>query len=241
MTDDDRALFILWRRREDGALPIEQLTETARVAFDDVALEMTAAIERLVAAGHLRGTDDGWELTESGGDVARPAAKRVITDHLALIDQLDTQVAALENDLVLTPEQDAAVRLLKTIPGVGPVIATTIVAEIGDVRRFNSPKALCNWAGLTPRIRSSAGITRHGHISKEGSPFLRNAMTQATMIASRISKRWRLVYETLSRRCGKKAARVAVARRLLTVVYYMLKRNEAYQENYSQSPVSRGA
>ncbi len=183
-----------------------------------------------------------WLQEKLDGDLLRPAAKRVITDHLALIDQLDAQVAALENDLVLTPEQDSAVRLLKTIPGVGPVIATTIVAEIGDVWRFNSPKALCNWAGLTPRIRSSAGITRHGHISKQGSPFLRHAMTQATMIASRISKRWRLVYETLSRRSGKKAARVAVARRLLTVVYYMLKRNEPYQENYSQpSADDRGA
>jgi transposase len=182
-----------------------------------------------------------WLQDILDSDLLRPAAKRVIRDHLALIDQLGAQVAALENDLVLTPEQEAAVRLLKTIPGVGSVIATTIVAEIGNIRRFNSPKALCNWAGLTPRIRSSAGITRHGHISKEGSPFLRNAMTQTANGAVRFSKRWRLVYQNLSQRCGKKGARVAVARRLLTVVYHMLKRNEPYQEDYSQAPVNRGA
>jgi len=183
-----------------------------------------------------------WLQEILDSDLLRPAAKRVIRDHLAQIDQLDEQIASLENDLVLTPEQHAAVKLLKSMPGVGPIIATTIVAEIGDVRRFNSPKALCNWAGLTPRIRSSAGITRHGHISKEGSPFLRTAMTQATMIASRISPRWRLVYENLSKRCGKKGARVAVARRLLTVAYYMLKRNQPYQEDYSQpSAGDRGA
>ena len=137
----------------------------------------------------------------------------------------------LEKDLKLTLEQKKAAKLLKTIPGVGMIIASTIVAEIGDVQRFHSPKALCNWAGLTPRIRNSGGITRHGRISKEGSPFLRGAMTRAATVASRRSKRWYLVHESLVKRCGKKGAKVAVARRLLTIVYHMLKRNEPYQEN----------
>ena len=172
----------------------------------------------------------------------RPAAQRVILDHLARIDQLDDQISDLEQDMMLSPEQAAAVKLLKSMPGIGGVIATVIVAEIGDIQRFNSPKALCNWAGLTPRIRSSAGITRHGHISKEGSPFLRHAMTQAATGATRFSRRWSQVYRNLQPRCGKRAARVAVARRLLTVVYYMLKRHEPYQENYSQSiSASQGA
>ena len=176
------------------------------------------------------------------GDQLRFAAKRVIEDHLAIIDHLDGHIEALEKDLKFTPEQKEAVKLLKTIPGVGRIIAPTIVAEIGDIQRFHSPKALCNWAGLTPRIRSSGGITRHGRISKEGSPFLRGAMTRAATVASRRSKRWYLVHESLVKRCGKKGAKVAVARRLLTVAYHMLTRNEPYQENYGkQLPASRGA
>ena len=183
-----------------------------------------------------------WLRGMLDGELLRSAARRVIEDQLSIIDHLNGHIAALEEDLELTLGQKDAVKLLKTIPGVGMIIATMIVAEIGDIHRFHSPKALCNWAGLTPRIRSSGGITRHGRISKEGSPFLRGAMTQAATVASRRSKRWYLVHERLVNRCGKKGARVAVARRLLTVVYHMLTRNEPYQENYQQQlPASRGA
>ena len=168
------------------------------------------------------------------------AAKRVIEDHLALIDHLDDHIEALQKDITLSGEQKEAVKLLKTMPGVGKIVAATIVAEIGDIQRFHSPKALCNWAGLTPRIRSSGGYTRYGHISKEGSPFLRGAMTRAATVACRISKRWYLVHEVMVKRCGKKGAKVVVARRLLTVVYYMLKKKERYQENYNQSVENRG-
>lgn len=176
------------------------------------------------------------------GEQLRSAARRVIADHLAIIDHLGETIAALEEDLQITPEQKEAIKLLKTLPGVGQITATTMVAEIGDIQRFHAPKALCNWAGLTPRIRSSAGITRYGRISKEGSPFLRGAMTRAATVACRRSKRWYGVHEKLVKRCGKKGAKVAIARRLLTIAYHMLKRNQPYQENYGQPvPVPRGA
>ena len=73
---------------------------------------------------------------------------------------------------------------------------------------------------------------RHGKISKQGSAYLRSAMGQAAMVASRFSPRWYRVHEQLAKRCGKRGAKVAVARRLLTVIYYMLKRGQVYQENY---------
>lgn len=180
------------------------------------------------------------QLMEDGR--LRPAAMRVISEHLELIDQINKHIEAIEQDLELAPEQKTAVRLLTSIPGVGKTIAITIVAEIGDIERFHSPKALCNWAGLTPRVRNSGTVMRHGHISKEGSTFLRGAMTKAATVASRSSKRWYLVHEELLKRCGRKGAKVAVARRLLTVVYHMLTRSEPYQENYGQNQTAhRGA
>jgi len=165
-------------------------------------------------------------------ETLQPGAKRSIHDHLNLIDCLDQHVQALEDDIELTPEQNQMVRLLKTIPGVGQLTATIIVAEIGEIERFNSPKALCNWAGLTPKVRKSDKTVRHGRISKQGSAHLRAAMTRAASVASYKSKRWHRVHESLAPRCGKIAAKVAIARRLLTVVYFMLKRNEPYQEDY---------
>lgn len=162
----------------------------------------------------------------------RPTAKRVIGDNLTLIDHLDEQVAALEADLTLNDDQKKDASLLKTMPGVGQLIATTILAEIGGIQRFNSPKALCHWAGLTPRVRISDQVVRHGRITKQGSPYLRAAMTRAANVACRISPKWCLVHARLLPRCGKTGAKVAIARRLLTVIYFMLKRQEPYQENY---------
>jgi transposase len=162
----------------------------------------------------------------------RPPAHRVIADQLTLVDQLTAQIDALEADLSLTPAQQQALQLLQTMPGVGSVTATIILAEIGHIQRFNSPKALCNWAGLTPRVRKSDQVVRHGRISKQGSPYLRAAMTRTAAIASRISPKWYRIHEKMRPRCGKVGAKVVVARRLLTVIFFMLTRQEPYQENY---------
>ena len=63
-----------------------------------------------------------------------------------------------------------------SMPGVGKITALTILAEIGCISRFSSAKALCNWAGLTPRVWKSDAIVRHGKISKQGPVHLRSAM-----------------------------------------------------------------
>jgi transposase len=162
----------------------------------------------------------------------RPTAQRVVADNLTLIDHLSEQIEALEADLELSAEQKQTIKLMKTMPGVGSVSAITILAEIGDIQRFNSPKALCHWAGLTPRVRQSDQVIHHGRISKQGSPYLRAAMTRAAAVASRSSRKWFRVHEKMLPRNGRKGAKVAVARRLLTVLYFMLKRQQPYQEDY---------
>jgi len=171
-------------------------------------------------------------LTETLNNV-RPSAQRVIRDNLVLIDHLNSQIEALENDLQLSAEDEKTIKLLKTMPGIGRLTAIIILAEIGDIQRFNSPKALCHWAGLTPRVRQSDAVVRHGRITKQGSPYLRAAMTRTATVASRSSKRWSSVHKKIRLRCGRTGAKVAVARRLLTVVYFMLKRQQPYLENYS--------
>jgi transposase len=164
----------------------------------------------------------------------RPTAQRVINEMLLLIDQLDEQIKALAKDIPLTEELETKAELLMSMPGIGKLNAATILGEVGDVTRFGSAKALCNWAGMTPRVHQSDSVVRHGRISKQGSRYLRSAMVRVSITACRISPRWSGVYERLARRCGWRAAKVAVARRLLTVVYYMMKRNQPYDEDYEQ-------
>ena len=177
---------------------------------------------------------EGREFLDEVLPTIRPAARRVEIGRLALIDHLNENIQVLENELKLTPEQKDKIKLLSTMPCVGRITAITILAEIGDIRRFGNPKALCNWAGLTPRVRKSDQAVHHGRISKQGSSYLRAAMTRAASVASRRSKRWYHVHEKLAPRCGRKGAKVAVARRLLTVLYFMLTRNEPYMEDYNQ-------
>jgi transposase len=172
-------------------------------------------------------------LEEVMRETLRPAAVRVIRRDLALIDHLSQQIAEIEGSLQLSSELEKQAKLLRSMPGIGRLGAIILLAEMGDFRRFKSAKALCNWAGLTPKVRSSDTYLRHGRISKQGPPLVRATMTRAATIASRRSKRWYQVHEKISLRSGRKAAKVAVARRLLTVIYYMLKHQEPYQEEIS--------
>ena len=164
----------------------------------------------------------------------RPSARQVVKDHLAMIDHLTERIHALEKNISLNEKQNHIMNILRSMPGVGRLIALIILAEIGDISRFHSPKALCSWAGLTPKVHNSDAVVQHGHITKEGSRYLRTAMVRAAMVACRVSPRWYMTHEHLALRCGRRAARVAVARRLLTVIYYMWKRDQPYQENYGQ-------
>jgi transposase len=164
----------------------------------------------------------------------RPSARQVVKDHLAMIDHLTERIRSIEKNISLNERQNHIVNILKSMPGVGRLIALILLAEIGDISRFHSPKALCSWAGLTPKVHSSDAVVQHGHITKEGSRYLRTAMVQAATTACRVSPKWYRVHEHMALRCGRRAARVAVARRLLTVIYYMWKKDQPYQENYGQ-------
>ena len=165
----------------------------------------------------------------------RLAAQPVVADNLALIAQLDERIQALLDEVALTDRQAELVQLLQTVPGEGRVIALTIVAEIGDIRRFPRAKSRCNWAGLTPRVHKRETVVRHGRIAKQGSPYLRGVLVRAAAIASRFSPRWSTVHERLVPRCGRVGAKVAVARRLLTVIYHMWTRGQPYAEDYPQA------
>jgi len=162
----------------------------------------------------------------------RPAAARAIQRDLGLIDYLTELITDIEQSIHLDPEQERMVKILRTMPGIGRLGAVILLAEIGDVQRFKSPKALCNWAGLTPRVRNSDKIIRHGRISKQGPALVRATMTRAATVAYRCSKYWYRIHDQITNHSGSKVAKVAVARRMLTVIYFMLKRQEPYQENY---------
>lgn len=102
---------------------------------------------------------------------------------------------------------------------MGPVLAAVFIAEIGDISRFHSPHQLASWVGLTPRHRESDRKIARGHITKQGSRLARWAAIEA---AQRMPKGTKLEsdFERIAARRGKKIARVAIARKIVTYVYY---------------------
>src|SRR5262245_14219950 len=109
------------------------------------------------------------------------------------------------------------------IPAVGPFIAIVLVLELGDITRFATAKQVASYVGLTPRVRSSAGRVRAGHISKEGNRLLRWVLVLAATQASRRPGPLRTWFHAVKKRRGKKVARVALARRLAEIVFHVWK------------------
>ena len=111
---------------------------------------------------------------------------------------------------------------IQQLPGVGPVLAAVFVAEIGDIDRFADPAHLCSWAGFTPTHRESDTVVRRGHITKQGSKLVRWAAVEAIQHQPDTTKIARDRTRIEARR-GKNIAKIAAARKLLTLVYYGLR------------------
>lgn len=129
--------------------------------------------------------------------------------------------------------------VLASIPCVGQVTIEVVLSELGDVRRFRSQAAVVQYAGLAPGVRESAGHRKNLGITKEGSPLLRWTMIQLAWRLVNKCRRWSFLYESLKRRCGSKKAIVAVARRVLVVLFSMLSRGQPYNLALDGLPPSR--
>ena len=116
---------------------------------------------------------------------------------------------------------DPQVKVLTRLPGVGPYTALVLLAEIGDITRFGSARKLASWAGLTPTVRGSDRTVRHGHISKQGSVWVRWVLCEAAQTAKRHPD-YAASYQDITRRRGKKIATTAIARKLLTRACHLL-------------------
>src|ERR1700739_782471 len=117
---------------------------------------------------------------------------------------------------------DRGYEAIQHVPGIGATLAAVFVAEIGDVHRFTDPAHLCSWAGLTPRHRESDTVVHRGHITKQGSKAVRWAAIEAIQHQPDTTK-IAADQDRIEARRGKNIAKVAAARKLLTLVYYGLR------------------
>ena len=159
-----------------------------------------------------------------------PIGCHIMAGYLDLIDEIGKKIEDLEDQIDKRSIEDSQTLLLKTIPGIGTFSAFLIKTEIDDISRFHSKEKLCCYAGLVPSTHGSADKLYHGRIVKQGNKFLRWALTEAVQVSIRHSEYFRYHYNKVRSKKNVNSATIAVARRMLEVIYAMLKEDRAYIE-----------
>ena len=237
----------LVQARTDEINRLQKVLEGANLKLAVVVSDVLGASARAMLAGVLGGEQDPETLAELARGRLRtklPALRRALEGrvkphHLVLIGQTLAHIDFLEESTVHVQhaiEQRLgafaeAVELLQTIPGVGTVVATALVAEIGtDVSRFPSAKHLASWVGVCPGNKESAGKRLSGRTTK-GNVWVRGMLAEAVWsIAQHRGTYLHAQYHRLARRRGKLKAAMAVAHSVLVIAYCLLRDHQPYTD-----------
>lgn len=163
-----------------------------------------------------------------GLELEEPDVK-ILGELIEVYETLCSKIEKFDKDVKRMVEEDPDCQLLKSIPGIGDFFAAVIKGEIGEIGRFPSSSKLCSYAGIVPSTQSSAGKVWHGRLTKQGSRWLRWAVVEAVTPAICSNGELRSYYERIRYKKGPKAARVATARRLLMIVYRVLKDKDTFK------------
>jgi transposase len=182
----------------------------------------------------------GWERL-MGGSYSHAHLAIVLNSYYQSFVSLTRSIQALDKQLAALERKDERATRLKTMPKVGRIASLTFLAAVDRVDRFETSRKVVSYSGLCPTVRSSGERTEYGSISREGRSELRAVWVQiAHLVArdkSRSTARLRRWYSKVASHRGKRTAIVALARKLLTIAYRILKD----QTVYCSSLVSKAA
>jgi len=237
----------LIRERAAEVNRLHKVLEDAGVKLSCVATDVMGVSGRAMMRALIGGQADPEALAELAKGRLRaklPALRKALAGrfeehHAFLLERMLAHVEDLESDIAAISERveeqirpfEAAIQLLRTIPGVERRAAEVIVAETGaDMSRFPTAGHLASWAGVCPGQNESAG-KRKSAKTRKGSKWLRGTLTESARAASRsrgthLSGR----YRQLARRRGDKKATLAIAHEILTTTWRMLTTGELYRE-----------
>lgn len=205
-------------------LAIRELRELCRARHALVQVR-TALINRLRAVLLRQGIADARRLAKTADDAwltdlrLPPRAAASVARLRQVLGVVRTEAAQAEAEVRRATDADVLAITLQQLRGIGPVLALTIRAEIGDVRRFPTGSHLASYAGLVPRVEASAGRVRYGRITRRGSPWLRWALIEAAIHGTTRSDRIGRWGRGLAVRKGVLKARVALARVLCEEIH----------------------
>lgn len=171
-----------------------------------------------------------------------PETRQSVEEQLKLLDQVSGQIEQVEEHIREVVKETPMMQLIKSLPGVGDILAIVIALEIGDVGRFSNAEHLASYSGTVPRINSSGDKTYFGRVRPDVNHYLKWAYIEAVncIALQQNQMTGRHVVELLKRiqkHKGYPKAAVAVGRHLAEATYCMLKRNEPYHEPNLRKPV----
>ena len=156
--------------------------------------------------------------------------KLILASYMESIESLYKAESELTQKIVQIESKD--IKRLQTIPGIGVLSSRVIVSAVDEISRFSSKKKLAKYGALTPRIYQSGGVTHLGRINRDGRHEVRRVLLQCAHTVARMrsyeAKPLRQFFERIKKRRGKKIAIVALARKLLTIAYGVLKSKTEY-------------
>jgi len=223
---------------------VEKLLEDACIKLSVVASDIFGVSGREMMAALIAGERDPVVLANLARTRMRgkiPQLREAFTGHfddhhrflltkmLARVDGIDADISALDAQIEahLAPFAPEAARL-DEIPGIGPVAAAIIIAEIGvDMTRFPTPGHLCSWAKFAAGVKTSAGKNKGNGSTGHGNRYLARILGEAAVTAGRTDTFLGARYRRLVRRRGKKKAMVAIGRSILVIVWHLLADPEA--------------
>jgi len=191
-------------------------------------LQHIAMNEGVVAKKRKLWTKEGLTLLKSL-ELDRWTQRRR-DDLLQILEELNEHIQQLSQAAEAEAEKCPQAQLLMTHPGVGPILSLATVLTLGRVARFLRAKHVASYVGLIPREESSGQRRRLGAISKQGNSFMRFLLVQAGMAAARGDAELGRFYKRLAHKKHHGVAKVAVARKLLVRLYWMLRTNTGYPE-----------
>jgi len=154
---------------------------------------------------------------------------QILQSNLQILKTVNAEIRNADIQIAKDATNEDQAKLLMSMPGVDYYAAMVLLSEIGDVHRFSSDEKLVSWVGLAPQTHQSGETQWAGHITKKGSKRARWILTQCAQSARQHDPRMREFYERIQRKHGPQKAIVAVARKMLAIMYVMLIRNEPYR------------